>query len=216
MVPGIVGSWDSWELPQLDINPERDDIAWVEALLDDLGSHACVDLARVYATGLSNGGFFSATLVCALADRIAATSSVAGVTHPEPCEPSRPVPMLAFHGTGDTVVPFDGGDSVLLGPDSPEAARQFFSQSMPDELGQFAADFNCSAITDTALTETITRTDYAECDEGVTLQFHRIEGDGHTWPGSIVLAPFVPTTLDLDATRVAWEFFEQWSLPPGG
>ncbi len=188
----------------------------MNALLDDLGNHVCVDPTRIYATGLSNGGYFSSVLVCELADRIAATSSIAGITHPEPCEPSRPVPMLAFHGTADDIAPFEGGDSALAGPESPEALHQFFAQSMPDELAQFAADFACSSTTETELTDLITRTDYNDCDGGVTLHFHRIEGDGHTWPGSIALALFVPTTLDLDATQVTWEFFEQWSLPAPG
>ncbi|MCP3913814.1 MAG: prolyl oligopeptidase family serine peptidase [Actinomycetia bacterium] len=214
--PAAGSGQNSWELPQLDTNPDRDDIAWVSALLDDLGNHACVDPSRIYATGLSNGGFFSSVLVCELADRIAATSSVAGITHPETCEPSRPVPMLAFHGTADDVVPYGGGDSVLAGADSPQALHQFFAQSMPDELAQFATDFACSSTTETELTDLISRTDYVDCDGDVSLQFHHIEGDGHTWPGSILLAPFVPTTLDLDATQVAWDFFQQWSLPAAG
>jgi polyhydroxybutyrate depolymerase len=124
--------------------------------------------------------------------------------------------MMAFHGTADPVVPFDGGDSVLLTADSPEAARAFFAQSIPIEFSQFAADFGCSTSTDTRLTDDITRTDYTDCEAGVELRFHRIEGDGHTWPGSILMAPFVDTTLDLDATRVSWEFFRNWSLPAGG
>src|SRR5918993_1187228 len=68
-----------------------------------------VDRSRVYATGLSMGAMMSSTLACVMADRIAAIGPVAGVEDPEGCEPGRPVPVLAMHGTADPILLFNGG-----------------------------------------------------------------------------------------------------------
>ena len=66
---------------------ERDDLAFAGALIDELVANWCADPARVYSTGMSNGGFFTARLICEMSDRIAAAVSVAGTYHPEGCDP---------------------------------------------------------------------------------------------------------------------------------
>ena len=55
-----------------------DDVVFTRALLDLVATRTCVDPARVYATGVSNGGGLAARLGCALADRLAAVAPVAG------------------------------------------------------------------------------------------------------------------------------------------
>ena len=103
----------TWELTD-DGDPARDDVAFAAALIDELTASWCADPGRVFSTGLSNGGYFTARLVCELADRLAGASSVAGLWWPDDCEPARPVPYVAYHGTDDQVVPYDGdGESVL-------------------------------------------------------------------------------------------------------
>lgn len=83
------------------------DLAMVRALLDDLQRRYCIDTARIFATGFSNGAFFSALLGCALADRIAAVAPVSGGHLSVPCTPSRAVPILIQHGREDTLIPVD-------------------------------------------------------------------------------------------------------------
>ena len=83
-----------------------------------------IDPGRIYANGLSNGGGMSYLLGCALSDRITAIGGVAGAyAFPlEECHPSRPVPMIAFHGTADPIVPYQGGasgDNGFIFPESP-------------------------------------------------------------------------------------------------
>ena len=106
-VPSPDTDANSWELVDGQ-DLARDDIAFANALIDTLIDEWCADPSRIYSTGMSNGGYFTARLVCEVADRIAAASSVAGTFHPDGCSPARPVPYLAFHGTEDLVVPFDG------------------------------------------------------------------------------------------------------------
>src|SRR5690349_18796236 len=53
-----------------------DDVGLVGAILDRLETEMCVDTARIYSTGFSNGGFLSHRLGCELSDRIAAIAPV--------------------------------------------------------------------------------------------------------------------------------------------
>ena len=177
---------NSWELTDFD-TPERDDLAFADSLIDTVVADWCADSDRVYSTGMSNGGFFTAELVCGRADRIAAAVSVAGITHPESCEPTRPVPYLAFHGTDDDVVPYGGtGESTLVDEVDPDG---FFGQVMPDEFAEFAADAGCDP--DPARTEEtpeVISFAYSGCDDDVPMTFYEIVGGGHTWPDSPLAA----------------------------
>ncbi len=83
---------------------ETVDLAFVTALLDALERERCIDRRRVFATGMSNGGFFANLLGCRLAERIAAIAPVAGAAALPGCTPSRPVPVLLVYGRADRVV----------------------------------------------------------------------------------------------------------------
>jgi len=83
---------------------ETRDVAFVTALLDALEREWCVDRRRIYAAGMSNGGFFASLLGCVLADRLAATASVAGAKPLPACPEPQPVPTLFIHGANDKVV----------------------------------------------------------------------------------------------------------------
>lgn len=202
----------SWELPQFDTD-ERDDVTFVVDLIADIGRRVCIDPSRVYATGMSNGGLFTSTLLCDLSERIAAGVSVAGVTHHDGCSPTRAVPYLAFHGTADTVVPFNGGGESTL--DGAELGGDFFEQVIPEEFAQFADSFGCTSSQDSEVTADITLTSYSGCTDGVPLGFYTIEGGGHTWPGSPISAAISTlgfTNTDISATEIAWDFFTQHQL----
>ena len=88
-----------------DMRPaETRDVDFVRALLDRLEQEHCVDRRRIFATGMSNGGFFANLLGCALAERIAAIAPVAGALDLGSCKPARPVPVLLLYGRADRVV----------------------------------------------------------------------------------------------------------------
>jgi polyhydroxybutyrate depolymerase len=92
---------DGWEIKN---EPANRDVRFVIAVLDRLEREYCIDRARVYATGFSNGAYFSHLLACTMADRIAAIAPVGGGKRPSPCEPARPVPVLIHHGRKDDII----------------------------------------------------------------------------------------------------------------
>lgn len=214
-LPGPGQDRNSWELTDAD-DPTRDDLAFAEAVLDRIIATACIDEARVYSTGMSNGGYFSSRLVCELADRIAAAASVAALAHPDDCQPARPVPYLGFHGVDDEVVPYNGGGISSL---APGIRVELFEAVIPDEFAEFAATFGCGPTPlEEALSDDVTTFEYQDCPEGVEAVFYELDNAGHTWPGSTVslaisqAAGLGVTNTDISATELSWEFFNRHSL----
>src|SRR3954447_4147688 len=100
--------WDA------DVNADPNlDLDFVHAMLDQIESDLCIDLSRVYASGLSYGAFFTSLLACKMSDRFAAVAPVAGILADTPCPSTRPVPVITFHGTADPILPFNAGDGPV-------------------------------------------------------------------------------------------------------
>ena len=86
------------------------DVRFISELIDTLEAAYNIDPTRIYANGLSNGGGMAFALSCTLSHRIAAVGMVAAAqTLPWSwCTDHRPVPMIAFHGTADPMIPYEG------------------------------------------------------------------------------------------------------------
>lgn len=93
----------------------QNDVTMTLALLDHVEATFCVDSRRVYATGMSNGGAMTSVLACLASDRFAAFGAVAVELYRAGCGGTRPVSIVAFHGTADPVVPFTGGGHTWPG-----------------------------------------------------------------------------------------------------
>ncbi|MFN2375992.1 MAG: PHB depolymerase family esterase, partial [Candidatus Binatia bacterium] len=74
-----------------------DDVLFLTAALDMLEMTTCIDLRRVYATGVAGGARMAHRLGCEAADRFRA---VAGTDVTDECTPARPVPELAIQSQG--------------------------------------------------------------------------------------------------------------------
>ena len=210
---GLVGSntltGANWELPQ-NQQAGRDDVQMAADLIDLVATMVCIDLDRVYATGMSNGGYFSSLLACRLNERIAAIFSVAAVMFPDDCQASRAMGVGAIHGTDDVVVPFGGGGVSVLGQ------APLFELVMPEQMKKFANEFDCEFTREKLVGRETRLTVYSSCKDGVEVRFWAVEGGGHTWPGS----PFAKvledrlgySTDDFDATRQGYQFMSRYSL----
>ncbi|MFQ3567622.1 MAG: PHB depolymerase family esterase [Aggregatilineales bacterium] len=198
--------WSAYDVPLGPIRTENvDDVAFFAALIDALSEELCIDPARIYVNGLSNGGGMSVRLACELADRIAAIGTVAGAHFPlDACAPARPVPVIAFHGTADAIVPYEGNDLLPAVQDWARGWAELNGCDLtPEALPSIGA---ASAIR------------YSGCGGAAEVILYTIDDGGHTWPGSpVVLPPFLvgPTNQDLDATRLMWAFFDAHPLREG-
>lgn len=179
------------------------DVRFISALIDTLKKSYNIDTTRIYANGLSNGGGMSFALSCALSNRIAAVGMVAAAqTLPwRRCADQRPVPMIAFHGTADPVVPYNGGPSWI-------SSRPF--PNVPRWTANFAKRNRCdSTAADSVIAPDVVRRAYTGCAGGAPVVLYTIRGGGHTWPGGMQLPEWFVgrTTRSIDATRLMWEFF---------
>jgi polyhydroxybutyrate depolymerase len=195
--------------PGQDATALMQDVTFIADLIDALATRYNIDASRVYANGLSNGGGMSFRLACQLADRIAAAGGVAGAyLFPlSECRPARPVPFIAFHGTADAIVPYNGGPS---GPfDYPFPAIPGWIAALADARG-------CGArLTALPAHGEVSGVLYTNCAAGADVDFYTIAGGGHTWPGGNPMPRFIVghTTQDIDATAVMWEFFSRHTMP---
>jgi polyhydroxybutyrate depolymerase len=181
------------------------DVQFISDLIDRLEATYNIDPARVYANGLSNGGGMSFVLSCAMPDRIAAVGMVAAAqTLPASwCTSTRPVPMIAFHGTADPIVPYEGGQS-------PIAPASVIFPGFPAWTESWAQRNRCDAEPVQAqITTNVSRRVYAGCAEGADVVVYTVRGGGHSWPGGKPLPRWVvgTTSGEIDATTLMWEFF---------
>jgi polyhydroxybutyrate depolymerase len=190
-----------------------DDVGFVRALIDRLVADEHVDASRVFATGLSSGGFMSQRLGCQLSDRIAGIAPVAAtlLTNLAPtCTPTHPMPVLEVQGTADPLVPYGGGHVAGRGPGGNPTL------SAPDTAAHWASVNGCRATPTTVVRPIVVRdgtqvrTDtYGPCTGGpVTLV--TVVGGGHTWPGGQQYLPvrvIGRTTRQFDASETLWRFF---------
>jgi polyhydroxybutyrate depolymerase len=85
-----------------------DDVAFIRMLVAKIASDGCIDLGRVYATGVSNGGAMAHWLGCEAADLFAAIAPVDADIQGHPCNPSRSIPVLFFRAIDDPFAPYAG------------------------------------------------------------------------------------------------------------
>jgi polyhydroxybutyrate depolymerase len=197
-----VGSNDgfNWDVSLDEDNP---DLRFIDALRTELEDTMCIDRSRVYATGLSYGAFMTSMLMCMRPNHFAAAAPVAGVRNF--CTATeRNVPVLTFHGTADWILPYP-----LFASTPAEIAAKYGCASPP-------SDTTLAPDPDPTTGGTITRTSWNCGEVGSAVESYRIEGGGHSWPGSFFfqLVGFIvgPTATSIDATELIWEFFERHQL----
>jgi polyhydroxybutyrate depolymerase len=135
------------------------------------------------------------------------------------------VPILAFHGTGDPILHFNGGlgrqvlkDDLTVHPKPlPKLPRaQLNGPGYPAHVKAWARKDGCRPKpTNRRLSPHVIQRVYP-CPPGVAVQFDIILGGGHAWPGSAFdkeIAQFVgTTTTEINASATIWAFFQRFHL----
>jgi len=171
------------------------EVEFFQVMIDTLARDLAIDSDRVFVTGFSNGGGMAGRLACEMADQIAGIAPVSASNEGwEECEPSGPVPVLAFHGMEDETVLFDGGQALL--------------PALPEWAAWWATANGCEA--DALSIEILTGQywHWASCEGEATVSLLALDGVGHTWPTE------VEASLDSDdevvwtgATAIIVDFF---------
>ena len=192
-----------------------DDMAYVDALLEDLQGRIHLDPDRIHATGLSNGGAISHRLACERSEVFASIVPIGGamqLTTSDECAPTEPVAVMHVHGTADPAWKYEGGepDTALVGQPGKEHV------SVARTMDEWAAILGCDdtepdlfALADPENDGTSTlRHTWQGCE--ADLVHLEVVGGGHAWPDGhqyLSEATIGPVPRDW-GNELIWEFFQ--------
>ena len=188
--PQGLGTLTNW-----DTLPNSQDVPFVQDLLDTLEARCSIDPKRVFATGHSRGGGMANRLGCELSDRIAAIGPVSGdYEDGESCSPVRPVAVVAFHGTSDPTIPYNGFGV-------PGAIHESYTRigtPIPTWAANWGARNSCSSTSSIVFQEgQVSGQEWADCQAGADVLLYTINAGTHNWP------------TDVNAAQMIWDFFVQ-------
>jgi polyhydroxybutyrate depolymerase len=183
------GQFRSWDI----ITGNGEDVAFIRAVVADVQARTPIDSDRIYASGMSNGGGLTDQLACTAGDLFAAVAPVAGWYVPSvECADDAVIPVMAFHGTADLVVPYSG--------------MGLFFVDVEEWAADWAVRNGCDPDpTDERVTEDVVKRSWSGCTADTHL--FTIEGGAHGWPGSDVSIIAVSSTDTISATELIWDFF---------
>ena len=199
---------------QLGIN----DVSYFNQVSDHMISNYPVDGTRIYATGISNGGFMSSRLGCELSNRIAAIAVVAATieanTIAVSCNPSNPVPSMYIHGTVDPLVPVTGGNRTAGGTAGGTILSHFQAVAKWVSINKCNPNAVETDLPDIANDgTTIKKRSFVSGAGGSEVISYVIQNGGHTWPqGFQYLNESIigKTSQDLNACEEIWSFFKRF------
>jgi polyhydroxybutyrate depolymerase len=187
-----------------------DDVGFLAALAGKLTNEYGIDPGRVFATGMSNGGFMANRLGCDRADVFAAVAPVSGTLGTNvACNPSRPVAVLEVHGTADPLVPFDGGTMRGRGGTSDIVSARAMVERWRSADGCQGAPA-AETLPGTGDGTVVHRFTSTPCAAGTAVVFYQVDDGGHTWPGGPQYLPKAiigPTTHAFAASEAIGGFF---------
>ena len=186
-----VGGWTN--------SSTTDDVSLIDFLIELISQDYNLNQGRIYATGMSNGGFFSFLLGCQMSNKFAAVASVTGSMTTETfneCNPGRELPILQIHGTDDSIVTYNGNSSIG-------------SIAIPEVLTYWSSNNYCNDVETTQLNDSNPNDDFSIerllFDGGINgsvVDHYKVNGGEHVW--------FM--TEDINSSELIWEFFSHYDL----
>jgi polyhydroxybutyrate depolymerase len=229
----INGHWNDGRESERFVEHDRtiDDVSFLIAVVEEVIHKHNVDRTRVFATGMSNGGFMCQRLAMERADVFSGVGIiVASMAKPlkTKFQPSQPVSMLFMNGTEDKLVPYEGGEvQVNLFPKLNRFRNQAkgsrgYCISTTDAIDLWK---NRNAISTPPKTKKIPNksdsdgssvelTLWQGGENETAIALYKVIGGGHAIPGR--KTPALPerfvgrTNQDIDAFEKIWQFFDKF------
>jgi polyhydroxybutyrate depolymerase len=213
--------YKNWNIPGIssygDVDTNANDLHFISALIDSASTFYKGDTTRVYVTGLSRGGKFALYLAFKLNSRIRAVAPVCA-SIPKNMEAeyhfNKPMPVLLINGTADPLVNYNGGYGRLnvgqnIGPG--------FDMMPTEELVNKLRTLN-KCDTTVLITKLPDNNAGDDCtaikcfyeSSSAPVEFIKVNGGGHTWPGSLQYLPkFIIGNVcrDFNASDEIFNFF---------
>ncbi len=195
-----------------------DDLGFFLAMIDELSQEYPIDTQRVFATGISAGGFMSLRLGCEASAQFRAITAVTAsipTTQQSLCDHETNVGLMVINGTADPMVPYEGGQVVVFEQERGEII------STAETIALWAKNGRCAPTPqerqwpdhDPDDGTTVTVLSYDDCELDTAVKLIQINGGGHTWPGGwqyLSKDIIGATSQELNAADTIWEFFNQF------
>jgi len=205
----ISREWNRWD------DNNIDDVGFIRNLIEYLKSNLNVNYSRFYVMGISGGAMMTYRLGAELSNHIAAIAPIAGViggigyaSEPDDSispyiipKPINPIPVIAFNGLNDNVVPYEGGWKNVFEWGSEEL--WVYTKSVNESVSFWVENNNCNPIPHINKSEDggiITRSYSNNFDTSDVVLVTYIDG-GHEW--------FKSPPHEMSAIDIMWEFFER-------
>jgi polyhydroxybutyrate depolymerase len=174
-----------------------DDFAFLDAMKTDIAQDQCLDLAHVFVTGFSMGGYFAHHVGCMRSD-VRAVAPHSGGTHALDDCPVERKPILIFHGTGDPVIPDGCDDPAGVTPAGFTASATAWAHKN-----------GCASTAHTTSVQGGTCAVYDGCPADGQVELCTFTAMGHCWAGG---APSLfGCSTYASATQLEWRFFRQYA-----
>ena len=189
-----------------------DDVGFVSMVIDQARKHLKVDPARIYMVGYSNGGMLAHFFVAQRPEPFAAVAVIAATigSRPSPSEPEvrippakAPMPIIAFHGREDDLVPYERG-----------RLRDWGHLYVPvkESMGYWVKANQCASIPlrEQMMAGRVQKETWTGYKKGEEVILYTLEGWKHS-PPTRHHTQGLPGTDPLKgfhATDIIWEFFK--------
>jgi len=190
---GLPAAWNGGDACCGDASADDvDDVGMIRALVDLVAAETCIDRDRIYATGMSNGGYLSHRLGCEASDLIAAIGPVVGSFSEElTCDLERPVPAIQITGTEDSL------------------------DTRTESIERWANLNGCvGAPEETYQKGTATCLTWSDCEGDAEVTHCVVDGGGHCWFSDIDPQASLGCDPidDLVSHQQVWDFVSRFSL----
>ena len=211
-----------------------DDKAFVLAIVEEVAALGCIDRKRVWASGLSAGGYFAGYLACVASETFSAVAIVAGlagidVTDKSQCPFSAGSRVLALHSTGDAEVSYPGGSPgcTTANPGSDMCKNSGEYMGIDPLLAVYATRQGCANKTEVVYTKgsghdsawkgtgSVTCKAHTNCPSSRAATLCTIEDDAHAWPGAAAIGGGEKGTDNLVANDAIFRFFSTGMISAG-
>jgi|GEM_PF-455971 len=224
----LIQTWNGGNCCGKAVENGIDDVGFIRKLIETLVGDYAIDHKRVYTSGFSNGAIMSHRLACEAADLFAAVAPLSGGINLggdfTVCAPSRPVPIIMFHGTTDENYPIEGGvgDGLsgvdfypVVHPTKPDTLSDWLAMNNAAEPGTVTyqkGDATCTTYDGDAPVVMCIVDPQSPLSDGEKVY----DGGGHAYPGGMrnhVYKKADVPSKDIDANEAMWEFFSAHTLP---
>ncbi len=203
-------SWNAGECCGYAVKKSMDDVAFIDDIITYAIKNLHADAKRIYLTGISNGAMMAFRIAAEIPERIAAIATVAGTMVISPGNIKAAVPLIHFHGTDDTYVPYQGGTGkhTVSGMDYMPVEQTIQTWLQAHRISAVA---EITVMPDLKRDGTHVIRHVYKNNAGIAkVELYKIEGGGHTWPGKqIKLKRFGKSSLDISANDLMWAFFQK-------